>query len=457
MQNIFSEVLRSTFPKKLRFDQASQILYAQCFSLCRQHRSRKYIPLSSVEAITAAYTYIPCRPWLRYPVIRHILFIRVINSIRCYRGKPSWLYNRGVEEEYDKIVTWCAKQKRSMIRPSRGSTRHAPNSGTERLVERELFEKEVVNNFFVATMYQRIARILIIIALFLILLCFVAMHVDDIIFLFMRCRGWTRRDTLEWFRRVVVRHAVADVPPAYASLLPSPCVVRPISDGINELAVSAVELELPRMGVTVLAIPVPSIGPKSFFSRIGRICSECDAIVMEGVNFDKIDKMVPALLLPLRDPTFPALGMHHRFLDILQSDREPPMLYPGGPTIGWRRFFHHVFTPFEVQSVYYPTMLSSSKGEAKVGWGRLRELVERHCSEVEALRRSKGIKQSGESRPPMRQYVICVPWTIQHIVNIEASLVRYGFQVRRVFALPWMHENELGENFCHYYGIQEDS
>lgn len=474
MKSAFAEVFRTTFPKKLRFDQASQILYAQCYSLSRRYKNKKYIPLQEVEQILAQYTYVPHRPWLRYPVIRHVLFIRFINSVRHYRGQPSWLCNRGVEEEFEKLTKWCDKQRqdqqqRSAARrgqphqPPRGKTAggvsglssSSSSSTTSCLVGREVFDREVLGQFHVATMYQRMARLLIMVCIGLLAFAVVSLHVDALVYTYTRWKGWRREDVLAWFREVMLRHAVADVPPAYAHMLPFPCVVHQNAEGQKELAVSVVELELESAGITVLAVPAPHIGEKSFFHRLGRILSECDAVVLEGVSFDKIDKMIPASLLPLKENTFPALGVHHRFLDVLQSDREPPMLYPGGSKLGWRTFFQQVFTPFEVQCVYRPTMLSASKGEAKVGWGRLRELIDRRVGEVESTDDGEsGAKSTGRKKAPA-PYIICLPWTIQHIVNMEASLIRYGFKVKRVFVLPWIAEDHLGEHFCNFYRIKE--
>eukprot|EP00796_Vickermania_ingenoplastis_P009241 gene9241-6494_t len=440
-KNIFSEVFRATFPKKLRFDQGCQILYAQCYSLSRLYKSKKYIPLADVHAILDQYTYVPCRPWLRYPIIRHVLLIRFINSIRHYKGLPSWLYNRGMEEEYGKIKVWLLRQEKESKSSPYSMTRRSI-SPSKRLVAREVFDREVLNNFYVATMYQRIARMLIGVCFLLLVLAIVSMYVDHLLYFYMRMNGWTREQIMHWFRDVLLRHAVADIPPAYARFLPLPCVVHKNAKGENELAVSVVELVLEGSGITVLIIPTPHVGEKPFFSRIGRICSECDALVLEAVSFDKIDRMVPASLVPLKKDTFPVVGVHHRFLDILQSDREPPMLFPGGSKVGWRTFLQRVFTPFEIQCVYQPTVLSASKGEAKIGWGRLRELIER---------RQRETADRGSDRQP---YIIGLPWTIQHIANIEASLIKYGFRVNRVFVLPWITENHMGkivENELHYH------
>lgn len=476
MKGAFAEVFRTTFPKKLRFDQASQILYAQCYSLSRRYKNKKYIPLQEVEQILAQYTYVPYRPWLRLPVIRHVLFIRFINSVRHYRGQSSWLYNKGVEEEFDKLTQWCEKQRQEQLQQRGGSNPAARPRGAYRgrnpaggsglssspststspcLVGREVFDREVLHTFHVATMYQRIARLLIFVCIALLTFAIVSLHVDTFLYAYTRWKGWRREEVLAWFREVLLLHAVADVPPAYAHLLPFPCVVHENAEGRKELAVSVVELELDSAGITVLAVPAPHIGEKSFFRRLGRIISECDAVVLEGVSFDKIDKMIPASLLPLKENTFPALGVHHRFLDILQSDREPPMLYPGGSNLGWRTFLQQVFTPFEVQCVYRPTWLSASKGEAKVGWGRLRELIDRRVREVEEKTAVDNgtSKASKKGHPAVSPYIICLPWTIQHIVNMEASLVKYGFKVKRVFVLPWIAEDHLGEQFCNFYHI----
>lgn len=430
-----------------------------------------------------------------------------------------------MEEEYEKLKEWCAKkehaaavlhrQKRGLPRsfPSHPSSpfpsskfKHATTgdgktgsssssfSNSSALVTRDEFEREVLQRFHVATVYQRGARFLIFLCVVLLLLAIGSLCVDTLLYWYIRYwKGWDRNATMEWFRKhVLVRHTVAEVPPAYASLLPYPCVMRTNpTTGRTELAVSVVELTLPNplehsdktkdssngrnagssSPITVLAIPTPHIGEVDFFRRLGRVIRACDAVVLEGVSFDKLDKMIPATLLPLKEDTFPALGLHHRFLDILQTDQEPPMLYPGGNRMGWRTFFKQVITPFEVQCVYEPTMLAASKGEAKVGWGRLQALIERRRHELEEAAgktsdpqgRKRGGNREGNTvrdgdlcfrhPSPSEPYVICLPWTIQHIVNIEASLIKYGFKVKRVFLLPWMEEDYMGTHFCDYYGI----
>lgn len=525
MRSTFSEVYRATFPKKLRFDHASQVLYGQCYSLARQYKNKKYIPLRDVQTILDRYTYVPFKPWLRLPFIRHILFIRTWNTLRYYFLKdehPSWLWNRGVEEEYEKLKEWCEKKEHmaaflhrqkkhssqalSSRVPSRSSASKVntieggTSSGSSSLcsslalVTRDEFEREILQHFHVATVYQRVGRFLILLCVALLVLAIGSLCVDTLLYGYVRYwKKWDRKTTKKWFREILLRHTLAEVPPAYAHLLPYPCVVRTNSTtGKAELAVSVVELELEDSGVvsagkkqphrsrrcasspiTVLAIPTPHMGEKEFFSSLGRIVSACDAVVLEGVSFDKLDKMIPATLLPLKEDTFPALGLHHRFLDILQTDQEPPMLYPGGSRMGWRTFLKQIFTPFEVQCVYKPTLLSASKGEAKIGWGRLQALIDRRCREVEcgtgggstaaASAEESESKQSKLSTfgnnffrhpPPSEPYVIGLPWTIQHIVNIEASLIKYGFKVKRVFLLPWLAEDYLGDHFCDYYQLK---
>lgn len=467
----FSEIVRNTFPKKLRFDSANQILYAQLYSASKKYKHKKYIPLSEIENVLALHSRVPYHPWLRLPGVRHVLLIRFVNTIRGLYNKPSWLYNKAVEEEYEKVKKWVEKQSRFAQSKSSSLKRAsaAPSSSSRCLVERQKFEDEVLNHFLVASMYQRVARLLIFVCCFLFCLILLSLHVDHLLYLYTRWMGWGKEEVLSWFRNVLIRHVLADVPPAYSHLLPFPCVVRYNARGEKELAISIVELELKEEGITVLAVPTPQIGERLFFSRLGRVFSECDALVVEGVSFEKVDKMIPASLLPLNEDTFPILGVHHRFLDILQSDREPPMLYPGGSKPRWRTLFLQAFTPFEVLCVYQPTMLSASKGEAKVGWGRLREIIDRRRRENASCREEAQIGDESFSARILRRlslgyyqrpegftpspYVIGIPWTVQHVVNIEASLVKYGFKVNRVFVLPWMTEDYMGERFCEYFGI----
>jgi hypothetical protein len=472
------DIYRHTFPKRLRFDKASQILYAQCYSIAKQYKHKKYIPQSEIRHVLDGYEPMPGAPWLQLPIVRHVLLIRLINGLRGLAGRKSWLYNRSVEEEYRAISSWLDKSvkvpanRRGSVGDGSsisGSGARAGSSSSSRsggsssssldhgagakarasaqsklngMVEREKFEKEVLMNFHVATVYQRMFRIGFVVVFFLCFLVYASLHTDNFVYWYLHYyRRYGREEILQFFREITSLHAVAEVPPAYASILPPPCVRRTSPTGDVTYAVNMVELVMADRNVTVFAIPCPQMGPRVFFERVGEVAAVCDGIVLEGVTFDKVDKLAPAVFFPLKDDTFPALGVHHRFLDILRySAEEPPMLYPAGSEVSWKAYAMQVVIPYELRCVYNPTYLSATKGEARVGWGRLRQVLEE-------------VGEAVTGSTEQERHVICIPWTLNQMVNLEASLVKYGFTVRNVYPLHWQREDHMGEHFCNHFHI----
>ncbi|EPY38895.1 hypothetical protein AGDE_05034 [Angomonas deanei] len=101
--------------------------------------------------------------------------------------------------------------------------------------------------------------------------------------------------------------------------------------------------------------------------------------------------------------------------------------------------------PFELRCVYLPTFLTATRAEARVGWGRLKEVIELETIQAEELKR----EGDGSAR------IVAVPWTAQHVVNLEASLIKAGFKVSRVFTIHWLEEDHMGEHFCSYYNYKK--
>nr|CCC89715.1 unnamed protein product [Trypanosoma congolense IL3000] len=438
------DVYRHNFPKKLRFDKSSRILHAEVYVIVRRHKHRKYLPKDEINDVLKGYTRLPGSPWLQLPVVRHVLLIRQINGIRCFFGKPSWLVNRAVEEEFNKIVRWMELQERVALNAQQ-------NSRTANFVLREKFIKEVMDFFHVATAYQRVARTGAFLVVAILILLVVMMNVDCFVYVYLvYWMGLRRSEVVAWFREVTEQHVVAEVPAAYKSLLPPPCVLRSREDGSEYYELKVAEFISPDGGIVVLAVPCPQVGPKAFYATLGKLLGLCDAVLMEGVPFEKIDRIAPALLLPLREDTFAALGVHHRFLDILRGSREPPLLYPAGAELGWRSYLQQLFVPFDVRCIYRPTSFSATKGEARMAWARLRELIDRVSTEqVEAQQQT----HPGERKDDAERYVICMPWTVHQVVNLEASLIKLGFRVRRTLPLVWIDRDHMGKHFCDYYGI----
>ncbi|KAF8292236.1 hypothetical protein TcYC6_0120240 [Trypanosoma cruzi] len=435
---IISDVYRQTFPKKLRFDKACLIFHAELIMIARRHKHKKYIPKEEICDVLNQYEPLPGSPWLQLPVIRHVLLIRPINSVRVLLGWRSWLINRSVDEEFHRVKRWMTAQEGT----------GAKNFKAHRIsgfVLRERFVAEVLDPFHVAGMYQRMMRWGLFVVIVLLLFIFASLNLDALVYFFLvRWCGMGRKEVLEWFRGITERHLVTEVPPAYKTLLPPPCVLHMSSDGVERYETKILELVSPDENIVVMAIPCPQVGSKKFFAAVGKAASLCDTVMMEGVSFEHIDRIVPAAFFPLRDNTFPALGLHHRFIDIVRGKREPPFLYPTVSEMTWRVYWTQFFVPFEWRCVYSPTSFSASKGEARMCWGRLRELIE-------TVTASQADAGEGVAEP----YVICLPWTLHQIVNLEASLIKYGFRVGRVFSMEWMDRDYMGRHFCDYYGIGE--
>ncbi|CCW64308.1 unnamed protein product [Phytomonas sp. EM1] len=453
--NTLAEIYGNTFPRNLRFDRASQILYAQCYLVSKRYRHKKYIPKSEIQDILDQYTHPPGAPWSQLPLVRHILCTRIINVVRVFMGKRSWLYNRNVDAEYTKIKAWLDREDETRLgRSGLSAGTRGGSTGVilGKFVERERFDKELLATIRVATMYQRMARLGIVSVIILILVLFAAVYTDYIIYLLVRY-WWCmdRAETVQWLNEVTARHTTADVPPAYKDLLPLPCERIVNSDQEAIYTVNIVELTSEERSVTVMAVPCPLVGEKEFFQEVGKLAAVCDCIVAEEVSFDKVDKLPPAMLMPLRDNTFPSLGVHHRFLDILRSSvgDEPPLLYPAGSTVAWGALFKQIVIPFEIRAVFFPTMLSATKAEARIGWGRVRAVIEEIAPLNAKARGSTGGSDRGDRKSP--HYVVCLPWTVNQIMNLEASLIKMGFKVKRIFPLHWIPEDYMGNHFCDYY------
>lgn len=490
------DIYRASFPAKLRFDKASQLLHAECYTLCRRHRNAKYISLSDVQRILDNYTT-PGSPFVQLPIIRHLLLLRQINSIRAFFTGRQLLYNRNVAQEHRKIAHWVSSIQQRAYHPSTCSSSAATTTSTKRVtsplctihpqplpqsflptrpsdrVTRDCFEKEVLHCFHVATMYQRMVRLGAVLVCAIVALLCAALHTDDLLALYMHL-WWhmSRNDVMAWFREVTERHAHSDaLPPAYRSLLPAPCMLQrrttPVSsssssaqdcsgqtvhneqldDALDYYVVNIVELVSEEKGVTVMAVPCPQAGTRRFYNQVGALARVCDGVLLEGVSFEQLDRIAPSYFFPLKESTFPALGLHHRYLPILGNDAEPPTLYPAGRRIHWRAYVRMLTTPFEVYCVYFPTTWSATKAEAAVAWGRLRDTIERIASERRVWGATEAKKGKGG------HYVLCVPWTVHHIANMEASLIKHGFRVGRVFPVHWLARDEMGRNFCSYYHV----
>lgn len=437
--NTIAEVWRHTFPKNLRYDKASQIFYAQCLSVSKRYKHRKYIPVEEVQQVLDSYTPLPGKPYLQYPIIRHILFIRLIDSVRQRQGMKGWLYNRNIEREHMKVQEWVERETLSTAGKSSAA------GGLRGMIMRERFNRELLGSMHIATAYHRLVRLGFGVIGILVVILIATLQTDRLLYLYLhKIQGLGRAEVMAWMREVTHRHADANVPEAYGHLLPVPCELYTMKNGERGYRVNILELVSTERGVTVIAVPCPQMGEVSFFEQVGRVLAACDTVLMEGVSLEQIDCISPAMFLPLKEVTFPALGMHHRFLDIMRvSNEEPPKLYPAANAKGFRVRFWQTITPLEVQCVYNPTSFSATRAEARSCWGRLLSVVEEHSTSF----------ASSAPADVKGQYVIGVPWTVAQIANIEASLIKLGFEVKSVFPVHWVAADQIGDSFCNFYRI----
>eukprot|EP00331_Platyophrya_macrostoma_P003216 CAMPEP_0176415162 /NCGR_PEP_ID=MMETSP0127-20121128/5655_1 /TAXON_ID=938130 /ORGANISM="Platyophrya macrostoma, Strain WH" /LENGTH=471 /DNA_ID=CAMNT_0017795131 /DNA_START=61 /DNA_END=1476 /DNA_ORIENTATION=+ len=467
--SIFGEVWRHTFPKGLSYCRQSLILHSCLVAVVRRYKHKKYIPRTEIEDALAAFVHCPGSPVVQLPIVRHVLLLRLVNGIRVsLLGKPSWLFTRDVERHHRTISAWVEADAAASAAPSgaTGKTRSsqpAPSASRKAppgMVDRERFQSEVLDAFPVAQMYHRVFRLGIVMLVVLSLIAVVETFFMELLHLYLRywCQ-LDRAEVKEYWREVTERHAISDVPPSYAGRLPPPCVLvskkqKQITDTMSSTSlettpslayqVNVVELVSPDERHKVVCIPCPQVGPRAFYEAVGTLLRSSDVVMLEGVPLSHVDRMPPSLLLPMKQPTFSRVGMCHRYFDILHNNtREPPKLFPAALTIGWSQWIAQATVPLPLRMLLFPTLVTGTKAEAKVAWGRLREVMGE-----EAL--SSKHPEHDDSLPTssyVSHKTIALPWSTAQIVNLEASLLKMGFRVLRQFPLEWVDADAMGNCF----------
>lgn len=402
---------RHTFPKDLRFCRQCIILRAELDSVRKRYKDKKFIPRAELQAVANNWTEVPY-PWMRWPFVRQVCWIRAINSVRCFRGRESWLFTRHVATEHGRFNKWLQSAAKRTYIP------------------REQFEREVLEPFHVAVAYH---RIFIIGALFIgsLIVFLVACHNWDPI-LYAYLRYWLkleRHEILDWWENVAMRHCAVEVPAAYKDSLPPTAVVRPNSDKVH---FNVTEMISPDKTRRVIFLPTPFVGPRDFYFKAGKIMVAAEALMIENAALESLKMLPPSAFFPLSDEPFPAIGVHHRFYNIFDSEHsEPPELVAGSipPGFTWSIFVGSV--PFVLKAVFFPSMFVGNRADAKIGWGRLKDAL-------------------GDTEYKS----ICVPWTPLQITNLKCSLFKEGWTVGAVQTVPWMDTREMGRNFCDYYAIE---
>jgi hypothetical protein len=426
--NFLGDVWRHSFPKGLQYCKQCLILHSTLSSIAKRYKHKRYIPRSELQDAVDSFVPMPCGPILCIPVIRHVLFIRLINAVRTsVFGRPAWLFTLNVAREHKKVRQWLESDLKRIS-----------NRKLERFVDRETFQREVLGTFHVAAMYHRVFRGGVVMCLMLVACVLFELLFAEWLNLYLRywC-GLNDDDIRAYFREVTERHTVSEVPPAYASRLPPPCAL--IQEGsIRRYCVEVCEFISPDDMKRVVLIPTPCVGERSFFEAVGAIARKSDALLLEGVPDTHINRVAPMVLLPMREPTFSAFRLHHRFYDILHDNKqEPPKLCASAAPTGLLKFTAQSLVPTTLRHILLPSLVSGSKAEAKHAWAHLKELLE----DEEMLHKSP--QNSGSDG----HYTICVPWTVGQVVNLEASLLKLGYRLQRHYAIPWLHEDFMAEQF----------
>jgi hypothetical protein len=283
-------------------------------------------------------------------------------------------------------------------------------------------------------------------------------------------RRLDRAGMLQYWRDVAERHTVSEVPPAYAGKLPPPCALVPkkakcrsttttttgvtpcrAGDGDGDeptmaYVVNVVELVSPDELHRVVCIPCPQVGPRRFYEEVGAMLRSAEVVMLEGVPASHVHRMPPVLLLPMKSVTFPSVGMHHRFFDILRNNpREPPKLFPSAVEIGWPQWIAQATVPIGLRMLLQPNLVSGTKAEAKLAWGRLREVLS-----------DETLVTRHPNRPLEDRHVtVALPWSTAQIVNLEASLLKLGYRISRQHQLTWMEQDAMGRSFLGLTGDDE--
>jgi len=446
----------------LRYCRQCQVLYAELRSVASRNKSKRAFPASEVDAALAKFAPFPGPSLLMYPIVRNMFLLRLINMIRVRMGRPSWLFTHSVVTEYRKAEDWLANQRATYVakRKAMGASPSAVVTESKLIVlpiEREMYQTEMLDQFHVATAYHRWMRLG---ALLVLLACSWVVFVIH----FETCLGWylkyvkryTREQVMSLMREVLEQHVAAEVPTKYSSLIPPPVVKARSPTGEVMYTMQVVELVSQNGTLSVVFIPFPFVGPKTFFESVGNVLRDADGVVIEGVASTLLHMIGPQSFLPMNELAFPAAGMTTRFYDILRSPDPPPALHPGGGRDGWSSWLKQAFSPLAYRMVYAPATLAMSRAEARLGWGCIRDILE-SPSLLEGtahLHPDKADQDVLVKPPTMKHYVLAVPWSVWQIVNLQASLIKAGYKVKSVHALDWVNENYLGEHFCNYFDIR---
>lgn len=255
-------------------------------------------------------------------------------------------------------------------------------------------------------------------------------------------------------------------------------------DGASDVYVlNAVELTSPNGKIKVIFIPSPVLAPEGFYKEQGAILRQADAVLLEGVALTETHRQPASTFFPLHDTLFAPYGLSHRFYDVLSSSREPPMLLPAALPTSWARWAQLFVLPFPYVAVHRPELMAGSKGEARVAWSWLLDtldmVADMDTSAGPAQLGGSGSSSSSPSSPGTSKVssdnttgvmapashgglaakagaaVVAIPWTVNQIANMEASLLNRGYTVTGVLPMRWMERGQMGRAMAGYFGVTE--
>lgn len=470
------DIYRHTLPKGLRFDAQSRMLFANLYVVAKRNKHRRYIPRAEIEEVLQGYVY-PTPAVVRgarfLPVVRHLLLLRPANSCRHTLGKKLWLINMNVETEYRRTKTWFDREV----------DRNAKNPKMAEFIERERFQTHVLDTFHVATMYHRGMRVGF--ACVVLLMAFLVVHAafESCFYAYLKYwLGLSKEKVMALLRISTLAHFAFATPDGYDGVLPAPAMLLrkgatlPASAVLRDPAGDADASPTPLAGAdagassgdrifltvcefvspdttkSVIVIPMPQAGTRAFFTKVGRLLSACDGILLEGVSQSALAQLPPLMFFPCRFDTFPAVGLQHRYMPLLRDATEPPVLFHGALPPSFFGRARLMSLPFAFRSVYFPSYMASTKLETRNGWGYLREVLEDPSAMFTTTHIDPSKENSGGLKAVQREsFSLAVPWSASQVVSLEASLLKYGYTLASYRYVEWLPLDHMGENFCAYF------
>ena len=155
----------------------------------------------------------------------------------------------------------------------------------------------------------------------------------------------------------------------------------------------------------------------------------------------------------MKDTTFPAVGLSHRFYDVISGEAEPPHLFAGGVKPGYYLSLMRGMMPMNLRYIYSPYAYHGSLTDARAGWGRLKEAIGLETTEEIERRRKLGVIDTPvEAEVAVK--TLAVPWNVRQIGQLQASLFKLGWKPSATRKILWMEGDTMGKNFCDHFGVE---